>query len=540
MNIFQDLVDELKEENLIEKIVYDSDSSNLKSASESPLRSVQETVSINKDDPGQFSEIEKPDLESNSDLADSSTDNSEVVLPFNENDFYRRRAMEEVSALQMVERVFCGVEREHLKVVPKPYNDIEVSKVLHDFLQVTKNSDSAENAAAEFKLMQETESWYSALSYRDQNILPAHLRRYCETTHPVLSSQALAALARFYRNSPFSESVRSKFEMVVTRFFSKETDNQQREVLLELDSIAEHLSELYADWSSVSVYSTDDDSELTIISLKFEDFINEAAISASFEELIKTDFFNRLRVFKESIRENFYAPQVTATAIKCNIFVGNRYVELLNLESEKNNAAQIEVKYKFLIDQTVSEATSKTLQLVNLLQKRNGDLDLPVEKRQEKKKTAEAINKRAEVKIDEDSLNKSVKVEQKHSPGIFAVNKWLLAVMLVTVLGSAGLYLWVEFAVPKATTKDVVALEMDGYYFKDYLRVAKISNDTLIGVISPAWNTVDEGKKQEILKDLLAVGKNKGFRSVRLLSNEGITLGYLSMDNITKPDSTNN
>lgn len=533
MNIFQDLVDELKEENLIEEIVYESDSSYLSSAADDPLKSVQETVSINKNDSGQFSENKTPVLVSGSDLAGSSNDNSEVILPFNENDFYRRRAMEEVSALQMVERVFCGVEREHLKVVPKPYDDIAVSKTLHDFLQVTKNSDSAENAAAEFNLMQETESWYSALSHRDQNILPAQLRRYCETTHPVLSSQALAALARFYRNSPFSEFVRSKFEMVVTRFFSREISGEQREVLIELDSIVEHLSELYADWSSVSVYSTDDDSELTIISLKFEDFISEAAFAVSFEELIKTDFFNRLRAFKESTRENFYAPQVTATAIKCNIFVGNKYVELLNLESEKINAAQIEDKYKFLIDQSVSEAASKTLQLVNLLQKRNGDLELPIEKKQKKKKPAEAI-------IDESSLNKSVNPKQKRSLGIFAVNKWLLVVMLVTVLGSAGLYSWVEFAVPKASDKDVVALEMNGYYFKDYLRVAKISNETLIGVISPAWNAADEEKKQEILKDLLTIGKDKGFRSVRLLSNEGITLGYLSADNITKSDSTKN
>jgi len=58
-------------------------------------------------------------------------------------------------------------------------------------------TNTTEHAQAEFRLMQETENWYSALSHRDKYITVAHLRRYCETSRPALSAQALISLARF-------------------------------------------------------------------------------------------------------------------------------------------------------------------------------------------------------------------------------------------------------------------------------------------------------------------------------------------------------
>lgn len=528
MNVFDDLIEELKEENLIEETAPETEQRSF-----SPAGNVQEKPAPNVAQ----SEVSKPIAISQNELFPNKQNesilqtisNTELHLPSDENDFYRRRAMEEVSALKLVELIFSAVEREQAKITPKPYDDLPVSKALHDFLQVSKNPNSPESAAAEFKLMQETESWYSALAHRDQNLLPVHLRRYCETARPALSSQAQVALARFYRNSPYSESVRSKFDLIVTRLFSKEVGTDERFLVFEYDDLVQHLSELYADWSSVPLYSTDDDSELSIIVLKFEDFITEARNAADFEELVKTDFFNRLRSFKESTGENFYAPAVTATAINCNIKVGNRYVELLREERKKNNASKLEEKYKFLLDHTISEATSKTLQLVQLLK----------EKRAEPAPVAPPISKATKIKFDFPNEKRASPVKKESSKSKnkhLRANKWLIALTLLTVIATSALYTWVEFVTPKASTKEVHALELDGYYFKEYIKVAKITNETLIGVTNPSWFEISEEKKTEVLKNIISVGKDKGFKTVQLLNNEGKTVGYISTNNINQPN----
>jgi len=50
-----------------------------------------------------------------------------------EKEYFRKRAMDEVTGLQMVEHVLSGVEREQMKTVPKPYDDLPVKLALHDF-----------------------------------------------------------------------------------------------------------------------------------------------------------------------------------------------------------------------------------------------------------------------------------------------------------------------------------------------------------------------------------------------------------------------
>ena len=215
--------------------------------------------------------------------------------------------------------------------------------------------------------MQETETGVPRFA-RATTISVAHLRRYCETTKPPLSSQAFISLARFYRNLPFSEQVRSKFDLIVTRLFSKDTGGEKRVLIFTRDELIKHLAELYGEWSSIPLYSTEEDeSQIVLTAMKFEDFMTEAERAESFDELIKTDFFNRLRLFKESTNEVFYAPLITATTIESNIRIGNKYVDLIELERGKSNAENLQDKYGFLHDQAISDSTSKTLELIELL-----------------------------------------------------------------------------------------------------------------------------------------------------------------------------
>ena len=236
MNIFEDLIEELKEENLLEETVTEiqkkkADRGNLYFQKEQP-----ENIQVEKQN-----NVEKAELSNKASgiieatpqplfltpnepiqpAAFENTDNPTVVettpekieapqapLLFtndfvqqdftnnfppdfeklqNQSEFYKKRGTDEVTSLQMVEHILSGIERDLLHTTPKPYDDLEVKKCLHTFLQISQNINSPEQAQAEFLLLQETESWYSALSQRDKNISVGNLCLYCETTRPVLS-----------------------------------------------------------------------------------------------------------------------------------------------------------------------------------------------------------------------------------------------------------------------------------------------------------------------------------------------------------------
>jgi hypothetical protein len=438
-----------------------------------------------------------------------------------EKEYFRKRAMDEVTGLQMVEHVLSGVEREQMKTVPKPYDDLPVKLALHDFLQDAHDTNTTEHAQAEFRLMQETENWYSALSHRDKHITVAHLRRYCETSRPALSAQALISLARFYRNSPYSESVRSKFDLVMTRLFSCEIEYEQRELLLNREEMIQQLKALYSDWSSIQLYSVDEeDSEILISTLKFEDFITEAENTNSFEELINNDFFSRLRSFKESCHENFFAPLVTARAIESNIRIGNRYIDLLQKEKENSNVANLEEKYGFLHDQAISDATGKTLQLLELLKERS------------------ETGKRGPTEIVEVSAKQQEKtrarVEKKPRNKFLSVNKWLLAATIITVVLCGGLYIWAEYETKESTkvSPGVVKVNLENSVMQEYIQTARISDETFFGITLAAWENLNGEKKEELLKKILEVGPEKGFKKVHLINPNGKSVGFASVEKV--------
>lgn len=555
MSIFEDLIEELKEENLIEETVIEFHKDDLiasapvvrqnenpqvkRTAAEASLLPSMPSILTNVPRVAQpadetiyaaeeiFSDAEPVVIDNSDVLAETpeaeeikfypKVEKSKVLI--NEKEYFRKRAMDEVTGLQMVDHVLSGVEREQMKLVPKPYDDLPVKLALHDFLQVAQETSSTEHAQAEFRLMQETENWCSALSHRDKHISIAHLRRHCETTRPALSPQALIALARFYRNSPYTEPVRSKFELVVTRLFSREDENDGRELLLTREEMVQQLKELYADWSSIQLYSSsEEDSEILVAVLKFEDFINEALHTEKFEELITGDFFNRLRLFKQNCNENFFAPLVTVSAIEANVHIGNRYLELLNKEKEKFNAATLEEKYGFLHDQAISDATGKTFQLAEMLQERGT-----------KKEAAEIV----EISVKEQDRSKRVRVQKAPRNKFLAINKWLLGFTILTILACVGLFFWAEYeSQSMKPSPNVKKVNLENSEFKDFIQTARINNDTFYGVTTAAWESLNREKKEEMLKKLLSIGTDKSFKKVHLVNTGGKAVGFSTVDKI--------
>lgn len=532
MNIFEDLVDELKKENLLEETVVETSRAEIYDAEIIEAQTFLENYALE-----QNASTEQLSLDRDFDLTDETAVNNgnftytpsfvNTEKPksiINEAELYRKRATDEVSGLQIVEHILSGVEREQMNIVSKPYDDLEVKKSLFNFLQISKDVNAPEHASFEFQLMQETESWYSALSHRDKHISVAHLRRYCETTRPALSAPALIALARFYRNSPYSEAARSKFDLVVTRLFAKETGNEKRELSVPQTELVNSLTQLYTEWESVSVYTTEqNDSKNLITTLKFEDFMTEADGAESFDELVKNDFFNRLRVFKESTIEQFFVPLVTATAIESNVRIGNRYIELLEIEIKKGEAEKLENKYGFLHDQVISDATSKTLQLVELL-KTKGEIYKPFVN------GGVAETARFQPTTTGTSVKRTSKQNQQTW---YSVNRWLLVATILTVVCSIALFVWAnQTADPEKISRDVKVVNLENSILKEYIKDARINKESFYAIVLPNWNEFKKEKKEEILKMVLATGAEKGFKKIYLLDQQGKAVGSASDEKV--------
>lgn len=559
MNVFEDLVVELQAENLLESTVIDGEqwqnghASTEKSESQiedmiepaSP-RHAETTVEINQkmtdfpleDDPCQNNEPNK--------LSAEVWEDKPVPMRLkqkNSSEFFKKRAVDEVASLQMVEHILTGVEREYQKIVPKSFDDFNAKRALHSFLQVAEEINSEEHAKAEFALLHETESWCTALSERDRNIPVSSVRQYIENSSPTLSSQAMLAIARFYRNLPYSENVRGKFDFVITRLFSRPAPREMRQMLFDREQMLGHVKTLYADWSSVSLYSADesDDSNVMLTALSFEELCQEAESTACFDQLLENDFFVRLRLFKESVAELFYAPEVTIAAIECNVRVGNAYVNLIDRERAKMDEQSIQAKYSEINDLEVSNAASRTLDLVDILRAKannhNPGIEMPDEQESaiagEEMSPQPLVNGRNVQPIQEVSATTKSRnwppFVERMIDNARNINRWFLASVLVLIAGSVGVYIWANFVIADpVATAGVRKVEIEGTIFKDHIKTVRISGDTFYGLLASSWDLLPKEKRLEYLQKVYAAAREQSCTQVDLIGKDGKSAAYAS------------
>ena len=466
-----------------------------------------ETVSVEEEDESVLIDEGDQAVSADETGKEESDDNEEPEKdPKAEKELYCQRLVDEVSSLQAVEHILNGVEREQMRVTPNSYDVVPVKQILHEFVEEFKQLDSIAQTESETELRTETERWHSALLERDKTISTASMRRYCEVNN--LNTKSLYSLARFYRNSDFSESVRSKFDLVVTRLFSQESTRNKREMVMERDDLIKSLNDLYAEWSSIPVYSVDDeDSELVLAAFKFEDFISEAKKTKHFDGLITSGFFKRIKAFKKKTGENFFAPLLIASAVECNVAIGNRYIDLIAAEKKKTDVKKIGDKYGGTHDRFVSEAASKTLKLVELLKDRAG----------------ESADKQA----------KSVPEPEDKVLGINTSNpKVRIAIIIALAVGllASGYFIYTSFY---GETRELTATEkkvkLERSFLHEYVKSAKIIDSTFSGQVKPAWDDLTKSKKEEVVGKIYAVGKSKGYNKVELKGEDGkivaVTLG---------------
>ena len=555
MNVFEDLIVELQEENLLERTfidvnraerndrdglsgptpVYDLPPEYEAEKNWSSERRTEAEIELLSDEPSTYGEIESVEVMSIGEQAAEAVVETTPIpaKPGNGSEFYKKRAVGEISGLQMVEHVITGVEREYMKIVPNAFDDFKAKKALNTFLQVAENENSVSHAEAEFSLLSETETWCTALAKRDNAVLVSSLRQYCENSRPPLSSQALLALARFYRNLPYTESVRSKFDFVVTRLFSRPAENERRICLFTRDEMQAHINTLYKDWSSVALYSADDDESNEFLTMmSFEDLAVEAEGAVNFDQLIESDFFGRVRLFKEGISELFYAPGVTAAAIDANVRIGNAFVGLIEHERQSRDAQFIKTKYGSLQDMAVSDAAARTLDLVDLLRAPMLPAEVivtviePPETELEHRPEPVANAKPNAIQVLWQGRSPLV---DKFLENARSVNRWFAAISMFMIVVSFGIYIWANFFVKdEISTVGIKTVDVDNSPLKDYAKSARVSGENLFVLMLPAWDALPKEKRQEFLQRAYRLAQEKGCTQVSLIGKDGKATGFAS------------
>lgn len=253
-----------------------------------------------------------------------------------------KRVSEEAVNLRVAEKILSEVESRLLKLSPSPF-DIESIKAL---LQKLKNLSPAVSLEdfwqVEFQINQKLQLWRGVLEERDQNIETFHLRRFFDFTEQPLDVAFFVALTQFYRNI----SDLSKFDLVVTRLFAKGRGQIQREVCLSRREMTNHLRELFNDWDGRETFTNQFSDETLRTILKLEEFIKEAEFLKSFEELARSDLFERLRTYKRELGKQFFEPAIAAAAVECNLAVGNVFKDLM-AKANETLSARLTTEYDF-------------------------------------------------------------------------------------------------------------------------------------------------------------------------------------------------
>jgi hypothetical protein len=516
MTVFEDLIVELKEENLLEDTVITVGSS----ADGGFFAPVHEEHD--------FAEL----IDSASALEDDSRENGAAIVGADaaapkarQSSAAHKFAVDQVATFQMVEHVIASIERSRLNCETRGFDELGIKKALHKFKQAAADPSSMEFVEAEAELVHEVAVWQKNLAGRDADISVPVMRQYCETCQPALSAQALFSLARFYRSLPYSEFSRGKFEFLVTRLFSRRTEGERRSAICSKEEMLGHLKSRFKDPSDSYSNISNDDPDAVLAVLTFDDFGAEVEKASNVDALIAVNFFTRVSQFKESAGKSFFAPTVTAAAILSNIAIGNKLSDFLNAERKANRSSALLEEYGGLYDESISNAVGRTLTLEGLLRVIPADeveqaADHPVENR-------EVYREVIDIKKDAPVRGVAERNPKRSRFGISGVSRWLIAATIASVVISVGLFVWANYYVDSTPVSvNVKAIDLSTTQFKDVIKEARQNGDTFYGITSPAWDGLTKEGQQDVLTRLLKFGAEKGFKRVSLINTKGQAVGY--------------
>ncbi len=487
MNVFEDLVVELKEEKLLEDTIID----------------MEQALRTNPHE--QFPGVLDGTYEPSTSVPESRSTHSEP---------YKTRAIAAVATLQLVDHVISAAEASLFMVVPDKHDDLETKKSLHRFLQNSRGPESEAADRNESGLADELAAWNSSLARRDAAISPEDLRHFIENSRPALSPQAMFALLRFYRAVESSKASRAKFEVIVTRLFSKagETD-EMREMLCDLEEAVGHLRTKYAEWGIEGGYAEDAAESRT--AQTFLDMAGEAESAGSLDELTGSEFFQRFKTSKENAAANIFTPLVAASVVKANIRISNRFVELYSDELRSSNTRTVRKKYENLLNDFFC-SFSRTIDVGHLQELFHADLPSDPPDKPEVAVKPAAPEYRP--------------VRRDRRPSLLArlgISPWMLAITILSISASAGVYIWAEYyADPSSSVVMIKAQPLEGVPHSQHLKLVKIIGENLHGVAADSFTGLPKAEREKILADLFEYYSGKGVRRLRIMNGLGKQIAF--------------
>ena len=517
MNVFEDLVVELKEQNLLEETVVE--------------RSIP-AVNGNGKHARKAVKASKP-----ADAKSHGTDGPEWSLPTamaslsngqrHGIETHARNLADRFQALQFTEYVLAAAENGANSSGSVTLDDLQLKKALHTYEQALGNPEGDEFFDAEAALVARLGGWEAMLAERDRNLPVEALRRYAEKANPPLSPQTLFALLRFYRSVPFSRAISSKFDFVLTRLFSKFAEREQRDLLCSRGEIVKHLKERYADWYGRGSSDALDETDATLLVLSFDDFISEVNHAGDLNEMRSSNLFERICQLKDNIGEGFFVPEVAAAAVECNIKIANKVIELVWAEMQRSNGV-LPARFLKINGETLSEAAARTIELGEL----HGEVDEaapePTAKPASQRMTLSTNG--ARTKTDRPKKAKAANASRSH---LLGVNRWLLLATILVVLFSLSIFVWSEYyAGDSVSTDGVRVVDLDKPELKKFIKISKISNDMLHAVVLAGYEQLDADGQRAYLQQVLQAGGIKGYSRVSFINEQGKQVGFASRERI--------
>lgn len=500
MKVFEDILVELQEENLLEETVLLPPKAN-GNGTAYPI---------------------PPSSNGNGHRNGSSSTKRKQPDPYRgalRRDVGRINPSDQMSALQLVEFVVSEAERLD-RAAGRPFDDLQVQKALHRYTQSGTDKESDEFLEAESALVESLRSWEEDLVKRDASIPVDKLRRYAESANPPLSPQALFALVRFYRTVPVSENAYLKFDFVVTRLFSKFIDGERREILCPRAEVVKHLNQRYSDWGMNAFKALPaDDPDVALVCLSFDDFAAEAERALRISDLFDTKFFDRLNELKRSSGAMSFIPQVTAAAIESNLKISFRLADLIADATKRGGLARL----GDVDTESVSNAIARTFEI--------GTVSEPHHRSETRPAEADTVPAAARP-VKPPKAAKSNRANASGGLRLTGVNPWLLLGTILSVIISVGIYVWSEYYTdePTATSSAVRTVDLEKPDLKQYVKTSKVTGETLYVVVTLKFIELSPDKRRDVVQQISQLGESKGYKRVALYDAEGKTIAYGSAD----------
>ena len=312
----------------------------------------------------------------------------------------------------------------------------------------------------------------------------------------------------------------------MTRLFSRDRGENEWRTLFRRSEMLDHIRTLYANWSSISFYSSEELRAQVDESISgFQTFNSECEAFLTLEQMHESEFLSRVVVFKEGLRQVFFAPEVVAAAIESSTKIGNRYVELINSARAHSSAKAVGRAFGTSHDLDASLAAAKTMSLSAILRTSADDPnDIDGETAEVHEAVAPAIK---ETFIEREKKNFSV-------ASMFRINKWFLIAALLVGSASGAAYYWSENLVSNGSSAAVQAREIDisDTDLKEHVTSAKASNTTLYFNVQNTYDALtDDGQKAFVAK-LRTFAEAKGFKKVAVLNFKGFTVAFAEGDKV--------